>query len=72
MPTLDTRRWPDAFVGDAPYVNSSNRDVSLDGMTSVADGIAIINAWLEAERRRPGDDHLQAARLVVQPPALLG
>ena len=49
MPTLDTRRWPEAFVGDAPYVNSSNRAVSLDGMTSVADGIATINAWLESE-----------------------
>ncbi len=49
MPTLDTRRWPEAFVGDAPYVNSSNRAVSLDGMTSVADGIATINAWLQSE-----------------------
>ena len=47
-PTLDTRRWHEAYVGDAPYVNSSNRDVSLDGMTSVTDGIATINDWLEA------------------------
>ena len=48
-PTLDTDRWPDAFVGDAPYVNSSNRGVDLNGMTSVDDGIETINAWLEAE-----------------------
>ena len=46
-PTLDTRRWPEAFVGDAPYVNSSNRDISLDGIASVAEGIAIVNGWLE-------------------------
>src|SRR6185295_19204546 len=48
-PTLDTDRWPDAFVGDAPYVNSSNRGVDLNGMTSVDDGIETINAWLETE-----------------------
>ncbi|MET0144210.1 MAG: leucine--tRNA ligase [Ilumatobacteraceae bacterium] len=48
-PTLDTDRWPEAFVGDAPYVNSSNGAVDLDGTESVADGIAAINAWLEAE-----------------------
>src|SRR4029078_5883326 len=48
-PTLDTDRWPDAFVGDAPYVNSSNRGVDLNGMTSVDDGIETIHAWLEAE-----------------------
>jgi leucyl-tRNA synthetase len=47
-PTLDTRRWPEAFVGDAPYVNSTNREVSLDGLTSVDEGIATINAWLES------------------------
>jgi leucyl-tRNA synthetase len=48
-PTLDTDRWPEAFIGDAPYVNSANRGVDLNGMTSVADGVAAINAWLEAE-----------------------
>jgi leucyl-tRNA synthetase len=47
-PTLDTRHWPAAFVGDAPYVNSANRHVSLDGATSVDEGIATINAWLES------------------------
>ena len=37
-PTLDTDAWPEAFVGDAPYVNSANDGVDLNGMTSVADG----------------------------------
>ncbi len=48
-PTLDTSSWPEAFVGDAPYVNSANKGVDLNGMTSVDDGIAAINAWLEGE-----------------------
>jgi leucyl-tRNA synthetase len=46
-PTLDTDRWPEAYVGDAPYVNSHNADVSLDGVGSVTEGIARINEWLE-------------------------
>jgi leucyl-tRNA synthetase len=50
-PTLDTRRWPHAFVGDAPYVNSSNREVSLDGLDSVDEAIATINEWLESTGR---------------------
>ena len=48
-PTLDTSTWPEAFVGDAPYVASANDGVDLNGMTSVEDGTATINAWLEAE-----------------------
>jgi leucyl-tRNA synthetase len=48
-PTLDTGRWPEAFIGNAPYVHSANKGVDLNGMTSVDDGIAAINAWLEAE-----------------------
>ena len=35
QPTLDTRRWPEAFVGDAPYVNSSNGDLDLNSVDSV-------------------------------------
>jgi len=46
-PTLDTDRWPTAFVGDAPYVNSSNDSLDLDQLVSVADGVATTNAWLE-------------------------
>ena len=47
-PTLDTRRWPEAFVGNASYVNSANKEISLDGTASVAEGIAIVNDWMEA------------------------
>jgi leucyl-tRNA synthetase len=47
-PSLDTATWPEAFVGDAPYVNSSNASLDLDGTTSVADGVATVNAWLSA------------------------
>ena len=47
-PTLDTARWPEAFVGNAPYINSSNGDLDLNGVDSVAEGVAATNAWLEA------------------------
>ncbi len=46
-PTLDTTRWREAFVGDAPYVNSSNDGLDLNGMDNVAEAIAATNAWLE-------------------------
>ena len=45
--TLDTRQWPEAFVGDAPYVNSSNGELTLDGLVNKAEGIAVMNTWLE-------------------------
>jgi leucyl-tRNA synthetase len=45
-PTLDTSTWPSAFVGDAPYVNSANATLDLNGLTSVADGVASTAAWL--------------------------
>jgi leucyl-tRNA synthetase len=47
-PTLDTSQWPVAFVGDAPYVNSANDDLVLDGIDNKVAGIAATNAWLEA------------------------
>jgi leucyl-tRNA synthetase len=50
-PTLDTERWPEAFVGDAPYVNSNGRSLQLDGIATVAEGIAATNEWLEANGR---------------------
>ena len=56
-----------AYVGDGPAINSG----LLDGL-DVADAKREIIDWLEAGRARPGDRHLQAARLAVQPPALLG
>jgi leucyl-tRNA synthetase len=53
-PSLDTTSWPSAFVGDAPYVNSSNADLSLDGDRTIADSIALVNAWLEAHGHGKG------------------
>ncbi len=53
-PTLDTSRWPSAFVGDAPYINSTNTDthptdgLDLDGVTNVAEAKERTNAWLES------------------------
>jgi len=47
-PTLDTSQWPVAYIGDAPYVQSSNDTLDLDGIASTAEGIERINAWLEA------------------------
>jgi leucyl-tRNA synthetase len=45
-PSLDTATWPEAFVGDAPYVNSSNESLRLDGLESVAEGKELTTAWL--------------------------
>jgi leucyl-tRNA synthetase len=43
---LDTSQWPEAFVGDAPYVASANDTLSLDGLTSVAEAVDITVRWL--------------------------
>ena len=42
----DTSTWDDAFVGDAPYVQSANDTLSLDGETSVGLCVSLVNAWL--------------------------
>ena len=47
-PTLDTSQWPVAYVGDAPYVQSANDELDLNGVDNKADGIEQTNAWLEA------------------------
>mgnify|MGYP000223634394 CR=1 FL=1 len=47
-PTTDTATWPVAFVGDAAYINSTNDSLDLTGISSVAEGVAATNAWLEA------------------------
>jgi leucyl-tRNA synthetase len=44
----DTDRWTDAYVGDAPYVNSANESLTLDGISSVTDATSRTNAWLSA------------------------
>jgi len=46
--TLDTTRWPVAYVGDAPYVQSANDELDLNGLDNTADGVEQMNAWLEA------------------------
>jgi leucyl-tRNA synthetase len=45
-PSLDTATWPEAFVGDAPYVNSANDSLDLNGLTNVAEGKERTAAWL--------------------------
>ncbi len=51
-PTLDTERWPIAYVGDAPYVQSADTSrpdgLDLNGIDNTAEGIERTNAWLEA------------------------
>jgi len=49
--SLDTTTWPEAFVGDGAYVNSSSGDLALDGVASVAEGKRIVNEWLERAAR---------------------
>ncbi|MGZ4671643.1 MAG: leucine--tRNA ligase [Ilumatobacteraceae bacterium] len=46
--TLDTSTWDNAFIGDAPYVNSSNGSLDLNAVDSVAEGIRLTNQWLQA------------------------
>ena len=45
---LDTSQWQIAFIGDAPYVNSSNETLDLNSIDNKAEGIQITNEWLEA------------------------
>lgn len=45
-PTLDTSTWPMAYVGDAPYVQSSSESLDLNGVDNKADGITATTAWL--------------------------
>lgn len=49
-PATDTATWPVAFVGDAPYINSANESLDLNGISSVVEGVAATNTWLEANR----------------------
>ncbi len=46
--TLDTAQWPVAYIGDAPYVQSANDELDLNGIDNKVDGIEQMNAWLEA------------------------
>ena len=60
-----------AFTGQGPAINSSNDELSLDGL-DVAEAKERITAWLRGEGPRRAHGDLQAARLAVQPAALLG
>ncbi len=46
LPSVDTATWPEAYVGEGTFVNSSNETLSLDGDRSVAEAIAMTNEWL--------------------------
>jgi leucyl-tRNA synthetase len=45
-PSADCSTWPEAFVGDGEYINSTNDSVSLNGLTSIVDAKSRMNAWL--------------------------
>ncbi len=47
-PSEDATTWPKAFTDDAPYCNSKNDSVNLNGISQVAEAKKVINAWLEA------------------------
>ena len=71
-PTLDTRYWPEAFVGDAPVRQLVQpRGVARRHHVGRR-GHRHDQRVAGVHRRRRGDDHLQAARLAVRPAALLG
>ena len=44
--SADCSTWPEAFVGDGEYINSTNDSISLNGLTSIVDAKARMNAWL--------------------------
>ena len=44
--SADCSTWPEAFVGDGEYINSTNDSISLNGLTSIVDAKSRMNAWL--------------------------
>jgi len=44
--TLNCDEWPNAYVGDGAYVNSSNDSISLTQFNTVADAKSAMNTWL--------------------------
>ena len=59
------------FSGDGKNVNSANAEVSLDGLPT-DEAKRVITEWLEQQRTRQEEAQHQAARLALQPAALLG
>jgi leucyl-tRNA synthetase len=47
--SLDTSTWPEAYVGDAPYINSSNASIDLNSTSDVAVGVHKMTTWLEEQ-----------------------
>jgi len=52
--SLDTTTWDDAYVGDAPYVNSANDSLDLNGITSIAEAKHLTIEWLVAHGHGDG------------------
>ena len=48
MPTDQCTIWPEAFVGEGMYINSSNDAIALNGERAMAEAISMMNAWLTA------------------------
>ena len=53
-PTLDCAAWPDAFIGEGDYVQSSNGSLDLNGPHSIAEAKSLTNTWLAASDRGHG------------------
>jgi leucyl-tRNA synthetase len=45
--SVDCSTWPEAFVGEGVYVNSSNDSLSLDGESSMGLAKSLTNTWLD-------------------------
>ncbi len=52
--TLDTTAWPDAFVGDAPYVHSDNGSLNLNDISNIDEGVRLTNEWLSTKGHGEG------------------
>jgi leucyl-tRNA synthetase len=46
-PSVDTATWPEAFVGEGTFVNSTNDSVDLNSASGVAEAKSRITRWLE-------------------------
>ena len=67
----DATSWPEAYVGDGVAINSANDEVSLE-RPARRRCQAGDHRVARADGSRDRDDQLQAARLALQPAALLG
>ncbi|MFM9138619.1 MAG: leucine--tRNA ligase, partial [Actinomycetota bacterium] len=45
-PSTNCATWPEAFVGEGVYVDSSNDAISLNGITSMGEAISTMKSWL--------------------------